>query len=379
MRATELLEALRARGVTFWSGVPCSYLTHAIGLFATTEGFTYVPAANEGEAVAIAAGAAIAGRRAGALMQNSGLGNAVSPLTSLIAPFQIPLLAIVTWRGQPGGKPDEPQHELMGTITPSLLELVRAPALILDPDVARLSETLDRAMARLAEGGASSLLVPAGCFENAALDAPPRRERVVGVLEERMSGRASPSRRDVLDAVERAARDRAAVIATTGYTGRELYAARDAANHLYMVGSMGCASSFALGVALARTELPVIVADGDGAALMRMGALSAIGHVRPANLVHVVIDNGAHESTGGQPTTTDTTDLAEVARACGYPRVVRTDDAACVEEVARSARELTFVHVRCRAGVTQPLPRPTIAPSQVASRFASWIAEARSR
>lgn len=379
MRATELLDALRVRGVTFWSGVPCSYLTHAIGLFATTEGFTYVPAANEGEAVAIAAGARIAGRGAGALMQNSGLGNAVSPLTSLIAPFQIPLLAIVTWRGQPGGKPDEPQHELMGTITPSLLELVHAPALVLDADAGRLAGTLDRAMARLAEGRASSLLVPAGCFDSAEIGAPPRRERVTSVIEDRVAGQAAPSRREVLDAIERAARGRAAVIATTGYTGRELYAARDAANHLYMVGSMGCASSFALGVALARPELPVIVADGDGAALMRMGALSAIGHERPKNLVHVVIDNGAHESTGGQPTTTDTTDLAEVARACGYPRVVRTDDAACVEEIARGASELTFVHVRCRPGVTQPLPRPTIAPSSVASRFASWIAEVGAR
>jgi phosphonopyruvate decarboxylase len=165
-----------------------------------------------------------------------------------------------------------------------------------------------------------------------------------------------------------------AVIATTGFTGRALYALEDRPNQFYMVGSMGCASSLGLGLALSQPQRRVVVLDGDGAALMRMGALATIGYERPANLIHILLDNEIHESTGGQATVSHSVDLAAVAQACGYPRVVR---AGSLDELAAAAHEagdeLTFVHVKTRPGEEKNLPRPTIKPWQVAERFRAWL------
>jgi phosphonopyruvate decarboxylase len=162
------------------------------------------------------------------------------------------------------------------------------------------------------------------------------------------------------------------VIATTGYTGRELYAIDDRTNHLYMVGSMGCASSIGLGHALARPDRRVVVLDGDGAMLMRLGALATIGYERPANLVHLLLDNEMHESTGGQSTVTHSVDAAGVAAACGYPDVRHlhgVDDVAAL--LADDLPSCTFAHVKIRSGVPDDLPRPAVTPAEVADRFRS--------
>ena len=166
------------------------------------------------------------------------------------------------------------------------------------------------------------------------------------------------------------------MIATTGYTGRALYALDDRPNQLYLVGSMGCASSVGLGLALAQPDRRVFVLDGDGAALMRLGALATIGSRRPPNLVHVLLDNEMHESTGGQGTVAHTVDLAAVALACGYPRVVRAtnlDD--CTRVLQKAGTELTFAHVKTRPGENKDLPRPVVTPCQVAERFRQWLRE----
>jgi phosphonopyruvate decarboxylase len=164
------------------------------------------------------------------------------------------------------------------------------------------------------------------------------------------------------------------VVATTGYTGRELYALDDRSNQIYMVGSMGCASSFGLGLALACPDRRVVVLDGDGAALMRLGALATLGYERPANLVHVLLDNGVHESTGGQTTVSRSIDFSAIAAACGYPRVASVGAPGELAAVLNEAQgALQFVHAPTLPGVPDNLPRPTITPADVAARLRATL------
>jgi phosphonopyruvate decarboxylase len=177
-------------------------------------------------------------------------------------------------------------------------------------------------------------------------------------------------RREALAAVIAATGPDDAVIATTGYTGRELFALDDRPNHLYMVGSMGCASSIGLGLALAQPDRRVIVLDGDGALLMRLGAVATIGYERPSNLVHILFDNEMHESTGGQSTVAHSMDAAGIAASCGYPDVRRVSTTAELTAVLDEPRdECTFVHLKIRPGVPDDLPRPKVTPEEVALRF----------
>jgi phosphonopyruvate decarboxylase len=189
----------------------------------------------------------------------------------------------------------------------------------------------------------------------------------------------APTRREVLSAVQRGMGPRHAVVATTGFTGRTLYALEDRRNQLYMVGSMGCAGPFGLGLAWAQPDRRVIVLDGDGAALMRMGALATIGYERPPNLLHIVIDNEVHDSTGGQSTVSHSVDLAGIAAACGYPRVLRARTAGEVHDVVKSpSKELTFVHVKVSPGEAGALPRPKETPVEVVDRMRAWLRETAS-
>src|SRR5262249_14088568 len=183
-----------------------------------------------------------------------------------------------------------------------------------------------------------------------------------------------PGRDDVLRCVQAALGPGDAVIATTGYTGRALYALDDRPSQLYLVGSMGGAAGVGLGGALAQPRRRVAVLDGDGAALMRRGALATIGARRPPNLVHLLLDNERHESTGGQATASRSTDLAAVAAACGYPRVVRaTSLDECAGALSAGRGELSFIHVKTGPGENGALPRPTVTPRQVAERFRAWL------
>lgn len=365
------LGAARERGFELFSGVPCSYLTPFINDVIASPDLTYVGAANEGDAVAIAAGAELAGVRAVAMFQNSGLGNAVNPLTSLTHTFEIPILLIVTWRGQPGGAPDEPQHALMGEITPGQLELMGIPWERFPTEAAEVEPALARAVASMDERRRPfAFVMTKGSVEPCEL-----RQEVAPAPPHVQLAPAEPiaptaTRGEMLAAARATFRPDDVVVATTGFTGRELYAAGDAAGQLYMVGSMGCAVSLGLGIALARPDRRVVVLDGDGAALMRLGALATVGHERPANLVHVLLDNGRHESTGGQRTVSHATDLAAVAAACGYAQVERVSSASnLAKRIAATSAGPRFLHVRTRAGAPEGLIRPVITPRAVAERL----------
>jgi phosphonopyruvate decarboxylase len=373
IQAEQFIQAARLHGFSLYTGVPCSYLTPFINSVINSAELRYVGAANEGDAVAIAAGAELAGQRGVVMLQNSGLGNTVNPLTSLTHTFEIPLLIIVTLRGEPGGAPDEPQHELMGKITTRLLELMDIPWAWFPADDADVDQMLEQAVAVMEQSSRPfAFVMRKGSVAKTKLQAAPVIRAVEPAAAEAAS--AVARRGEMLRALQGVLSPEDLVVATTGYTGRELYACEDRPNQLYMVGSMGCASSIGLGLAIARPEQRVIVLDGDGAALMRLGALATIGFERPGNLVHVLMDNGLHESTGSQQTVSGSIDFCGVASACGYPRVTTVagpDDLA--NKLSAVSGELTFLHAPVLPGVPE-LPRPTISPAAVAARFRAHIA-----
>jgi phosphonopyruvate decarboxylase len=310
------------------------------------------------------------------MLQNSGLGNAVNPLSSLAHTHRVPLLLVVSLRGDPAGPADEPQHALMGAITTRLLDLLEVRWEYFPETRDALDGCLGRALDHMNGAGLPFALVmrkgavapapappkqPLAALATAAPEGPPRREGV-------------HARREFLAAVLQATGERDILVSTTGYTSRELYALQDRPNQLYVVGAMGCASSVALGLALARPDLRVTALDGDGAALMRMGAMAAIGYERPANLVHVMLDNGMHESTGGQASATSLVDLAGVAAACGYPRVWRVAAPAQLAQIVSAPRDaLGFACVAVAPGVAAGLPRPNITPAEATLRLRRHI------
>lgn len=358
---------LKSKGFDFYSGVPCSFLKDLIN-YAINE-CEYVMAANEGDAVAICAGAQVAGRKTVVLMQNSGLGNAVSPLTSLNAIFRVPVLGFVSLRGEPG-LADEPQHELMGVITGDLLTAMKIEWAYLSDDQAEAARQVAKADEAIAGGRTFFFIVKKGTFSKVSLAEEKRIVEPAGLAD----------RTSMLKAVKNAVSADAVIAATTGFTGRELYELGDDERNFYMVGSLGCLSSFGLGLSLADPERPVVVLDGDGAALMRTGAIPVVAAYKPKRMLHVLLDNAAHESTGGQFTVSAGVDWCALARAAGYPS---TAEARTPEELSAAAAAwakkggLAFIHARIRQGAPENLGRPKTKPYEVAARLAAFLKASR--
>lgn len=373
--AGHFLERARAGGFDFYTGVPCSFLTPLINRVIGASQVDYVGATSEGEAVAIAAGAWLAGRGTVVICQNSGLGNAVNPVTSLCHPFRIPTLMAVTWRGGPGVA-DEPQHELMGAITRELLDVVSVRNELFPDQPGAVDEALDRAREHMAEHELPyALVMQKGTVREEPLRAEPLAPPAPGRIEDLRDGSGPPTRAEALGVVVEWEPPDAAVIATTGKCGRELFTLDDREQHLYQVGSMGCAAGMGLGLAL-NTTRPVVVLDGDGAALMKLGTLATVGAYAPRNLVHVVLDNRAHDSTGGQPTVSASVDFAAVAHACGYATATRCDSLdGLARALGGSAGDAGphLVHLRLRPGSMAGLGRPTVTPREVARRFRRFV------
>ncbi|MEH2239153.1 phosphonopyruvate decarboxylase [Nostoc sp.] len=389
IQAEEFVEAARNLGFGWYTGVPCSFLTPFINYVINDVQLRYISAANEGDAVAIAAGAAIAGKPAVVMMQNSGLGNAVNPLTSLTYIFRIPLLLICTLRGDVydglrlRDLQDEPQHQLMGQITDKLLETISVPWEFFPTDAAEIEPVLQRATAYMQqERRPYALIMRKGTIASHALtrSSIPERENSNSAhiqqsffrdhKEQRISRSEALAR-----IVEHTDAENTVVIATTGYTGRELFASKDSANHLYMVGSMGCASSMGLGLSLARPDLKVVVIDGDGAALMRMGNFATIGTYGGANLIHILLDNEVHDSTGAQATVSAGISFAKIAEACGYGVTLAGDDPALLDALftVDTNTRPKFAHLKIRPGTLEKLPRPNLTPEAVLQRFMKHI------
>jgi phosphonopyruvate decarboxylase len=392
IQARDFVEAARRRGFRWYAGVPCSFLTPFINYVLQDPTLHYVSMANEGDAVALIAGVALAGDarapygRGVAMMQNSGLGNAVSPLTSLTWTFRLPQLLIVTWRAQPGIA-DEPQHALMGPITPSMLETMEVPWELFPTETAQIGPALDRAIAHMDRNGRPyALIMQKGSVaaypinpEIGALGGRARAIKTNAAMRE-SAGTDRPSRQEALRAVVgQTTPDSTVLLASTGYCGRELYAIEDRSNHLYMVGSMGCVVPLALGLALARPDLRVIALDGDGAALMRLSAFATVGAYRPPNLWHLLLDNGVHDSTGGQATVSPRLAFAELAAACGYASSLETDDVAQISTwlAERPIDGARFARLFIRPGTPSDLPRPSVTPVEVKARLMQHIGAPR--
>jgi phosphonopyruvate decarboxylase len=379
IEAHQFIEAARAQGFGFYTGVPCSFLEAFINHVIEDERLTYISSANEGDAVASALGAVLGGQRAIAMMQNSGLGNAVNPLVSLAWPFQIPVLLIVTLRGDPK-IPDELQHLLMGRATGSLLDLLEVPWELFPSEPDQIAPALQRACSHMRsadrpyafvmrKGTVKATSHPQG---SSAHPLPPRCASL-----SHSSGDAHRfSRAEVLHRVrDRTPPGEAVVIASTGYTGRELYAIEDRANQFYMAGSMGCATSLALGLSLARPDLRVVAIEGDGAALMRMGNYATLGGYGRENLIHLLLDNEMHESTGGQSTVSARMSFAGVAAACGYAFAAEGAGLDLVDQVLDNAggQGPRFAQIKIRSGVGTSLPRPSLMPAEITRRFMHHI------
>jgi phosphonopyruvate decarboxylase len=375
--ARAFLQEATDRGFDFFTGVPCSFLTPLINGVLSDRSLHYVGATSEGEAVAIAAGAWLAGRRTVVMCQNSGLGNAVNPLTSLNAPFRIPALFITTWRGEPGIA-DEPQHEVMGEITQKLLSLMGLAQEAFPAARAEIGPLLDRAIQHMNSASQPFALVMRKTdLQEETLDQAPLPRRPAGVRMHFETKAPLPSRAEVLEALLGLVDLNTGIIATTGKCGRELFTLADRPQHLYQVGSMGCATGMGLGVAL-NTQKPIVVLDGDGAALMKLGSFATVGAYAPKNLIHILLDNGVHDSTGGQATVSASVDFAAVALACGYGWAGSCKSREGFEAAWKAALDgarPAFLHVRIAPGSMAKLGRPTIAPSDVARRFKNFLTQ----
>jgi len=291
----------------------------------------------------------------------------VNPLTSLCDKevYSIPLLMMIGWRGKPGIK-DAPQHRKMGKISLPLLDILEIPHAMLPSEKGDVSRVISYATNYIRQTNLPyALMVEKGTIDGFIFESPKRdyalsREEAVRTIVSHLD-------RDAL------------IVSTTGKTSRELFEYRSKnvqqANDFYTVGSMGCCSSIALGIALQKPTRQVVALDGDGSVIMQMGALATIGHHKPRNLYHFLLDNGAYESTGAQPTVSPTVDFASVALGCGYASAIFAEDKNSLEQVLTNLKDLAapvMVVVQTNQNSRKNLGRPTETPLQTKERFMQW-------
>lgn len=359
-------------GADFYTGVPdsqlkelCDYMHDRYG----GDARHHVIAANEGNAVGIAAGYYLAtGRYPVVYMQNSGQGNAINPLASLLNEkvYAIPCIFIIGWRGEPGVH-DEPQHAFQGEITLKLLEMMGVEHTIISPDTRQeeVKNAMKKYQSLLTFGHSVAFVVRKGALSYDE--------------EVRYTNGNSMSREDAIRRIVHVA-DGDPIVCTTGKASRELFEIREAEGQSHekdflMVGSMGHASSIALGIAL-NTDRKVWCIDGDGALLMHMGAMATIGSCHPQNMIHIVINNKAHESVGGMPTATGHMDISSIAVSCGYSLAYGTSTEDQLEEALTKARRenvLQLIEVRCSIGSRIDLGRPTTPPVKNKEDFITYL------
>ncbi len=380
IQSQDFISACTSRGYTFYTGVPCSFLKPLINCVIQNPDVDYVTATSEGEAVGIAAGAYLAGCKAVVMCQNSGLGNTINPLTSLCFPFRIPILLIVTLRGEPGLN-DEPQHELMGQITGELLETLHIQWEFFPDELEKIGTVLDQAESKMAKTGLPfALIMKKGNVHKTDLKSigtailKPQKVSLEGRFNNNPEKRMS--RFESIKIIREAFCNDDAIIATTGKIGRELFTLGDTKNQLYVVGSMGCAAGIGFGIQHVRPKQRVIVLDGDGAALMKMGTIATIGYYKPEQFIHIILDNETYESTGGQQSVSPSVDFCKIAGACVYLQCYRTDTKNDLLNAIRSVKRLSgpsLIHVKVSSSSASDLGRPTLKPYQVKERFMGFL------
>ena len=364
MDAKKFLEKVEKElGTDFYTGVPDSLLKPLSDTIYMKYGFSkrHKVAANEGGAVGLAAGHYLAaGKPALVYMQNSGIGNAVNPIVSLLDDrvYGIPCVFVVGWRGEPGVH-DEPQHVFQGEITTTLLEDMGLATMVIGKNTGEneTDEFFKTAREQLKQGKSVAFVVRKGGFTTDAshkfrVDAPMTREKAIGCI------------------LDEAGED--IFVSTTGKTSREVFETREArgeghGNDFLTVGSMGHASMIALGIALEKENVRVWCIDGDGAAMMHLGSMRALARGGTSNVIHVIVNNGSHESVGGMPIAGGAADFAAIGRAVGYKNVFTAGTEgelrAAVKE-ARAAAGPVLIEVRAALGARDNLGRPTTTPKE---------------
>jgi len=368
----EFIECLKENGVEFFTGVPDSLLKELCACIAhTSRTDRHIIAANEGGAVALALGYHLATRNIPLVyLQNSGLGNIINPLLSLAdgEVYSIPMLFVIGWRGEPGFH-DEPQHKKQGRVMLPMLEAMEIPVSVLGPELDHAGTIVKDALTYVRKTSAPYALIikqhTFGPFVS------PRTEKTEFPLTR------EEAIQQVIDALEQ----RDVVISTTGMPSREVYeyrSKRGDGHHrdFLTVGGMGHASQIALGIALQRPERSVYCLDGDGALLMHMGALALNGTLKPRNLKHIILNNGAHDSVGGQPTVARDVDILGIARAAAYEQVLRAQTKqelqSCLEDMKRSLGP-SLLEICVRRGARKDLGRPATTPVQNKNDFMEFI------
>lgn len=370
MKAERLLNII---GADFYTGVPdsqlkalCDYLMDIYGI----DPKHHVIAANEGNCVALAAGYHLATDKVPVVyMQNSGEGNIINPVASLLNDkvYGIPMIFIIGWRGEPGIH-DEPQHIYQGEVTIKLLEDMGIETFIIGKETTEeeVLNAMERFKVVLAKGKNVSFVIQKGAvtYDN----------RV------KYENDYTMNREDVIKHIVKISGEDP-IISTTGKASRELFEIRtaNAQEHKYdflTVGSMGHSSSIALGVAIHKPETKIWCIDGDGAVLMHMGAMAVLAANAPKNMVHIIINNGAHETVGGMPTVADKLDLVGVAKSCGYPYAVCVNVYEELEkelELAKERNALSMIEVKCAIGSRSDLGRPTTTAIENKENFMEYL------
>lgn len=355
-------KALQSNDVGFYCGVPDSLLKGFCEFLSSTiDGNSHIIAANEGAAVALASGYYLAtGKLPFVYMQNSGLGNAINPLLSLADPevYSIPMLVMIGWRGEPGSR-DEPQHRKQGRVQNSMLDSMGIPHFELKTDTPDVEEFVKNiAEKAIKYGGPVAILVRKNTFESNTID-------------EHGNNKYSMTRESAIDSVLDDLSSEDILVSTTGKASREVYEIREAKGEghkrdFLTVGSMGHSSQIALGIAL-NSSKNVYCLDGDGAVIMHMGSLCIAGCNAPENFRHIVLNNGAHDSVGGQPTVAFDISISDVAKACGYRNVYSV---TTIEELKsqfehfQRSKGPSLIEIRIKKGARRDLGRPSSSPTE---------------
>lgn len=370
IECSHFYNTLKTNGINFFCGVPDSLLKYFCA-YITDNDENNIITANEGSAVGLASGWYLGrGEPSLVYMQNSGIGNAVNPLVSLVDPdvYSIPLLLLIGWRGEPGIK-DEPQHKKQGKVTLSLLEAMDIPYKIIDSETENIEDIIqDSVRFIVEEKRAFALVVRKNTFseyrkknKDPEYSYPSRENAIIKVLENIDEG--SP------------------VISTTGMISRELYEYRERKSQSHKtdfltVGSMGHCSQIALGLSLSCRDKKVYCFDGDGSAIMHMGNLALNGVKAPENLVHVLFNNAAHDSVGGQDTVGRDINLTAIAEASGYKKVYRAENENAISDIFKSKKNEKgpfFIEIMVKKGARPDLGRPKLTTHEMKEDFTDFI------
>lgn len=370
----KFFEILKENKINFFTGVPdsllkdfCAYVTDDV----SPE--NHIINSNEGAAIALACGYYLStGEPALVYLQNSGLGNAVNPLLSLADKevYGIPMLLMIGWRGEPGKK-DEPQHKKQGRVMLKMLEAMEMKYELINGSTENLNEKIKNAVSYVKENNCQyAIIISEGTFEKYS-------------LKNNFKPNFSLSREDAVRLILDNTEEKDLIISTTGKTSREVYEYREKNNQGHQndfltVGSMGHCSQIALGIALQKKDKHVYIIDGDGAVIMHMGALAIIGTKGTENLKHIVINNGSHDSVGGQPTAGFEIDFQTIAKGCGYKNVIKAETEEHIREqfkILKQCKGTSFFEIRVNKGARKDLGRPASSPEDNKNVFMKYLNE----